>query len=72
MMYFEKLRASLVFRPENGRCGIQVKWGTEGHRRELKYFCPKHWKLIWTSTDISVYWPLADGETMGCDYETSV
>lgn len=66
MRYFERLRRSL--RPENGRCGRQAQYSILFDKGR-QYFCSEHYGLQkFGCSDMT----LADGETMGCDYETTV
>lgn len=67
MRYFEQLRKSLWshrIRPFSGRCGKQPEYKIKGRHT---YLCYEHY----LETDLSFcdVLLLADGETMGCDYE---
>jgi hypothetical protein len=56
-----------------GRCGQQPRYGAK-HGEHYLYFCTGHYVRVRTPL-IGQGWEfydLADGETMGCDYEISV
>ncbi len=70
MRYFERLRRSLC--PDNGRCGRQPQYGARWPKdRNYLYYCTEHYVKMRADMILCgwEFYDLADGETMGCDYE---
>lgn len=67
MRYFERKRVEVY--PENGRCGVQVKYHTRLNGVD-RYWCYDHYKEPQRRVLRGEFaTEMADGETMGCDYE---